>query len=420
MKLINRVKNYVEIESVDSESPCDEYDWLYMPIDSPRSDKGFNDIDKENVDENIIKNNNQPEVLNEVTDNNLNDKNEIQNEDINKNINLPEVRNDVEDNVLNDKNEDIYKIINLPEARNDGEDDKSEIEDEENIEKSYSELFQVVETYDPSEYKNIKLPDIDEIWPQLISQPKRQIFECAHCDKTFKYRFKIERHIESVHFKIKPFVCEFCGKRYAHSTSYTAHRDYHTTGTSKEYPSRLLRKLLGRKNKGELHLEQFGQINSKHTDRTYLCDVCGYQCLNESQHQDHQNIHLNIKPYSCKQCHKKFYSKIQCKIHVYHHKKGNNFPCYQCKKFFRSNFSLKQHILTHTEIKDYTCKCCVKSFSSAANLKMHERIHTGIMYECANCCKTYAHKRSLQRHLKQCNTASKKIEKDKQKKRKIN
>ncbi|XP_055712362.1 zinc finger protein 583-like isoform X1 [Phlebotomus papatasi] len=431
-KLINKVKDYFESESADSEIPCDSYDWLYIAVESPRSDDGLNETDKENINETINKkyfgrtyakkNINLPKVRNDVEDSNLNDKSKIEDEDINKSINLPEVRNDVEDNDLNDKNkiedEDINKSINLPEVRNDVEDndlnDKSEIEEEEYMEKSYSELFQVVETYDPSEYKNIKLPDIDEIWPELINQSKGRIFECAHCDKAFKHRVRIERHIESVHLKIKPFVCEFCGKRYAHMTSYTAHRDYHTTGTSKQYPSRLLRKLLVRKNRGDLQLGRFEQLNSKHTDRAYLCDVCGYQCLTETQHKDHQNIHLNLKPYSCKECQKRFYSKIQYQIHNHFtHKVGKHFPCYHCEKIFTTKFNLKQHILIHTEIKDHTCTCCRKSFSSAVNLRMHERIHTGIKYECAKCWKTYVHKRSLQRHLKQC-VSSKKTKKKKQ------
>uniref|UniRef100_A0A1B0D8Y7 C2H2-type domain-containing protein n=1 Tax=Phlebotomus papatasi TaxID=29031 RepID=A0A1B0D8Y7_PHLPP len=327
-KLINKVKDYFESESADSEIPCDSYDWLYIAVESPRSDDGLNETDKENVnetinkkyfgrtyskkninlpkvrndvedcnlndkseieDEDINKSINLPEVRNDVKDSNLNDKSEIEDEDINKSINLPEVRNDVEDNDLNDKNkiedEDINKSINLPEVRNDVEDDdlndKSEIEDEEYMEKSYSELFQVVETYDPSEYKNIKLPDIDEIWPELINQSKRRIFECAHCDKAFKHRV------------------------------------------------------------------------------------------------------------------------------------GKHFPCYHCERIFTTKFNLKQHILIHTEIKDHTCTYCGKSFSSAVNLTMHERIHTGIKYECAKCWKTYVHKRSLQRHLKQC-ISSKKTEKKKQ------
>ncbi|KAF2493202.1 hypothetical protein BU16DRAFT_563379 [Lophium mytilinum] len=63
--------------------------------------------------------------------------------------------------------------------------------------------------------------------------------KCTHgdCEATFKHKRDVQRHINNVHFKIKAFKCEECGKEFTNKTK----RQNHVDGVhklKKKYPCR--------------------------------------------------------------------------------------------------------------------------------------------------------------------------------------
>ena len=44
-----------------------------------------------------------------------------------------------------------------------------------------------------------------------MEKVKKEV-KCIHCDKGFKYKYDLNRHIELVHEKSTKFECKFCGK----------------------------------------------------------------------------------------------------------------------------------------------------------------------------------------------------------------
>lgn len=56
-------------------------------------------------------------------------------------------------------------------------------------------------------------------WRSLITHRRvthtNQRFNCTHCDKSFRFKQSLKRHLErNVGTVAKPFSCEMCGKAY--------------------------------------------------------------------------------------------------------------------------------------------------------------------------------------------------------------
>lgn len=60
---------------------------------------------------------------------------------------------------------------------------------------------------------------------KLIIQKKKERskkFECIHCEKKFMKSYNVEKHIKTVHLKVREFFCE-CGKSYLHKHNLEKH-----------------------------------------------------------------------------------------------------------------------------------------------------------------------------------------------------
>ncbi|XP_047128966.1 zinc finger protein 287 isoform X1 [Hydra vulgaris] len=104
-------------------------------------------------------------------------------------------------------------------------------------------------------------------------------FKCPHCDICFRQSGTRRNHVRAVHAKERPFVCEYCGKTFAHKSSITVHIRIHTN------------------------------------EKPHQCQTCKRTFTDRATCSKHQTTHSGAKPYRCKVCSKCFSQKSNLKRH---------------------------------------------------------------------------------------------------------
>ena len=95
-------------------------------------------------------------------------------------------------------------------------------------------------------------------------------YACDHCDKSFRTRSKLERHLTS-HDGDKKLTCPKCDRRFACADSV------------------------------RLHL-----IRHKDQNRTNVCRICNARFFFPNELEKHQRVHDGKKPFSCEHCDTEF------------------------------------------------------------------------------------------------------------------
>lgn len=135
--------------------------------------------------------------------------------------------------------------------------------------------------------------------------------ECHICKRVFANQKSLKKHVEIVHDKRKPFLCNTCG----HESSRKAMLDLHLRTHTGEKP--------------------------------YRCDMCNYMASDHNTLRRHRMRHTGEKPYKCLYC---AYSCIQA-ISLKTHLKNKHPGCegiYLCDSCQYQTVN-KQHWLNHLE-----------------------------------------------------------------------
>ena len=83
-------------------------------------------------------------------------------------------------------------------------------------------------------------------------------------------------------------------------------------------------------------------------DRPYNCDTCDLKFKSMTNLKAHQVMHTGEKKFSCKICEKLFSYKTSLLHHMKMHDNVKPFGCPHCKKRFTQNGNLQEHIRIHT------------------------------------------------------------------------
>lgn len=160
---------------------------------------------------------------------------------------------------------------------------------------------------------------------------------CPICDKRFKESISVKNHIRT-HAR-QPYPCNFCHKSFSYANNLYAH-------------------------KRTVH---FGI-------RSYSCDECGRKFACNRNLQYHMSTHQKEKPYPCDQCHKSFPQPENLARHKkVIHPKVYSYVCNVCGRNFTGVSNLKRHQIQHTRKEPQNCRVCNISFKSEAILRNHKR-----------------------------------------------
>ncbi|CAK1554344.1 unnamed protein product [Leptosia nina] len=107
------------------------------------------------------------------------------------------------------------------------------------------------------------------------------IFPCNACNKTYKKKFELNRHIKNHHLQQKNYLCDKCNAKFVSKRGLIDHMAKHT-----------------------------GLIDH------CSCDICGKTFLRQRTLKEHLKLHANNKRYQCEVCKKTFMQKCGLKSHV--------------------------------------------------------------------------------------------------------
>ena len=145
------------------------------------------------------------------------------------------------------------------------------------------------------------------------------------------------------------------------------------------------------------HIRSFHENERKR----YICKVCGNEFTLQTNLNHHmQQVHEKVK-YDCLFCDYKASTKAARDIHVDSIHKGILLKCSECdyKASFPSN--LTRHLKSkHKGIK-YECTICHKELSSSSHLKRHvDQVHNSKKVSCNECDISFASEETFKNHLK--------------------
>nr|XP_020451276.1 zinc finger protein 331-like [Monopterus albus] len=190
---------------------------------------------------------------------------------------------------------------------------------------------------------------------------------CTECGVFFN---KWKPH--TCEYKIKPYPCNICGKRYVNELSLNAH--------------------------SKIHDENY----------EHQCKYCSVTFKTKLDKVTHEQIHVpGRKPYKCPDCPDTFATNKRRRIHLKSHRGCTQLTCHSCGMEFYRVCSLQRHLLIHTGVKPYKCSVCQRGFNQLSHLKSHMRLHTGERpYKCQDCDKHFNHNVSLKSHVQRYHTSS--------------
>lgn len=223
-------------------------------------------------------------------------------------------------------------------------------------------------------------------------------FQCALCDPPSLVVY--DPKTISIHLKSdhseRVYVCSICGLDFRKRNPYNDHMDEHLAATADGTYECEIC------NVSFSDARQFRIHKKTHnaTVKIWPCKACGKKYSSKNLLDEHMNMHTGARPYKCPHCTKDFASKYTLTAHMkIHNDRKRPFECKVCGKSFFSNQNLTQHVRTHTGVKEYECDVCNKKFGSQHNLEVHKIVHTGHKpFICRTCGKAFARRAEIKDH----------------------
>jgi hypothetical protein len=171
-------------------------------------------------------------------------------------------------------------------------------------------------------------------------------FECLICFKKFKRRCDLKNHTETVHSDVKTYVkCPKC-------------------------EAIVLEK--------GLHSHVINRHSEKAKIKPYVCNICGKAERYEKNLQRHYDAVHEPKDrgviYECPECPEKFYRRREMTAHSFVHFKGTVYICNMCGNKYKSKKELTNHEYTHRPI-EYPCPLCNQVFQTKSGRGKHLNRH---------------------------------------------
>lgn len=219
-----------------------------------------------------------------------------------------------------------------------------------------------------------------------ITPPKRTFVEkretyastnsllCDLCPATFKNTRACFIHMKKYHISKKPYKCwyESCGRLFKSAGQRAAHEN-------------------------TIHLKL----------KRFVCATCGMSFTDNPKLTSHTRIHTGERPYKCDfpNCTAQFKQQYDLTKHKHSiHSTERPWVCEVCNATFKLKGGLRAHRrLMHSRENLKKCSDCEKEFLNVAALNNHYAIiHLGQRnHICPICGRTYAYRKHMLRHVKE-------------------
>ena len=201
----------------------------------------------------------------------------------------------------------------------------------------------------------------------IADETTERSLECGQCDKTFRRRDHLNKHVLSIHTSERRFSCHICSKRYT------------SMGTLRQH------------------------MNNSHSQKMLSCQFCDKTFARNDHMQKHiQGVHLKERKYICQHCNKGYTSHGAMLQHIGKSHLEKNFSCQKCSRKFATNVRLQIHIQeTSLQQNKFVCEICTERFPTESALSEHSvKTHKIKSWQCDLCKHFYKGKYILQAHLK--------------------
>ncbi|ODM87964.1 putative zinc finger protein, partial [Orchesella cincta] len=160
-------------------------------------------------------------------------------------------------------------------------------------------------------------------------------FSCSICPKLpekFVAQHVLNRHINTVHLKLKPFNCEMCGEKFTTQGNLAVHTTSHLL------------------------------------EKPFKCGICGKRFKINDSLKNHTKAHKNNN-YQCQHCFKFYKEKLRLKKHFL----GKRLLDASSVRMWP--YELENHVSSHTNECPWFCNVCEKEYAYKQKLNQHLKKH---------------------------------------------
>ena len=164
---------------------------------------------------------------------------------------------------------------------------------------------------------------------------------CPYCNKEFREKRSLDKHIKAIHHAERPFACPIqdCNETFRNQVELKNHHNRHI----KDYP--------------------------------FECDRCPMTFQKQDSLTTHYRSHTGEKPFVCEICDKSFTSEKNKKVHVQRHQGSLPHRCDVCGMTFQSRSHLIKHATSHSRKPQVMTTATASLAASSANNTSSNKIN---------------------------------------------